>query len=357
MRLLRRYFLKEFFKFFILSLLSLTVVFLLVEFFDKVDEFYPRRPPIYLVIWYLLLLAPKFLLFASPMAALLSILLILGMATKWKEIVAIKASGGSLKKLFSSFLILGIVVTFATLILGETIAPMASRKASYIRNVKILKKTPKSTFKEGALWLIGLDSSLIHIKAFAGDEERASEVSIFRFGKDFRIKQRIEASEAVWTGEKWILNDVIIFDLNSGNTTKHKSLPFPFLEEPKIFKEELKKQDEMNFIELYSYYKRLESAGFKNLRYLVDLYGKLAYPTINFVMFIFGVALALSGTGTGGGLRAAGLGIAISLLYWLIYSISMSLGYAGKLPPWFAPWVGPVVFGAAGIYTFSKIRE
>lgn len=355
MRILRRYFLKEFFKFFILSLLSITVVFLLVEFFNRVDDFYPKRPPVYLVIWYLLLLVPEFLFFVSPLAALLSILLTLGMATRWKEIVAIKASGGSLKKLFSSFLILGIVLTFATLILGETIAPMTNREASYIRNVKILEKTPKIIFKEADLWLIGLDRSLIRIKAFAGDKGRVSGVSIFRFGKDFRIKQRIEASEAVWTGKEWILNDVITFDLNSGNTTKHKSLPFPFLEEPKLFKEALKKQDEMNFIELYNYSKRLESAGFKNLRYLVDLYGKLAYPTINFVMLIFGVALALGGTG--GGLRAVGMGIAISLLYWFIYSISMSLGYAGKLPPWFAPFVGPLIFGAAGIYTFLKIRE
>ncbi len=86
----------------------------------------------------------------------------------------------------------------------------------------------------------------------------------------------------------------------------------------------------MNFMELYTYYSRLEKAGFKNLKYTVRLYEKLAYPSINFVMIVFGIALALN-SNWGGGIRAAGLGIIISIVYWLSYSVSISLGNTGML--------------------------
>ena len=101
------------------------------------------------------------------------------------------------------------------------------------------------------------------------------------------------------------------------------------IDEPKIFRDEMRKPKEMNFTELYQYYSRLEKAGFKNLKYMVRLYEKLAYPTINFIMILFGLALALS----------------------------VSLGNTGFIPPWFAPWIGPMAFGIAGSVLYFKIAE
>lgn len=94
----------------------------------------------------------------------------------------------------------------------------------------------------------------------------------------------------------------------------------------------------------------------KNLKYVVDLYGKLAYPMVNFVMMLFGIALVLNSK-LGGGLKAAGLGIVVSICYWLIYSISASLGNTGAIPPWLAPWIGPLLFSTGGGYMYLRIRE
>jgi lipopolysaccharide export system permease protein len=112
----------------------------------------------------------------------------------------------------------------------------------------------------------------------------------------------------------------------------------------------------MNFFELYDYYKRLERAGFKNNRYVVELYGKLAHPLVNFVMIIFGIALALNSR-WGGGIRAAGLGLLVIVFYWMIFSVSISLGNTGTLPPALAPWVSPAIFGITGGYMFLRIKE
>ncbi len=356
MRVLRRYYFKEFFKFFFIVIFSLTAILMIAEFFDKADEFYAKEGSSKLILQYLFLHAPKFMLYASPMASLFSILITIGIASSLRETTAIKAGGGSLKGLFSSFLVLGAFLSLFTFIIGETVVPAATRQASYVRSVKILKRPSRITFKEQALWLKGLDGSLIRIKDFIEEKDQILEMSIFKFDPSFGLEKRIESGGAQWSDGSWKLKDSTVFDLNTRTTEKHDSLVSHAMDEPKIFKEEMKKPDEMNFIELRDYYTRLEKAGFKNLKYTVRLYEKLAYPTINFVMIVFGIALGLNTT-WGGGLRAAGLGVLVTVLYWLVYSVSISLGNTGAVLPWLAPWIGPVVFGLAGSGMYWHIKE
>jgi len=356
MKILTRYFMREFLKFFVITLLGLTAIALIAEFFDKVDEFYAKEPPLHLILQYLLLQSPKFILYALPMASLLAMLITIGRASKWKETIAVMASGGSLKKIFSSFLILGIFISLAALVAGEVIAPASIKRAAWVRNVKILKQKPRVMYREKAIWLKGLDGSLIRVGDFVDDSNRILDTGIYIFNASFGLDKRIEAKEGEWRGGAWELKDVTIFDFKENTFTKLESYTTAALEEPKIFREEITQPEEMGFAELYNYYSRLENAGFKNLKYMVRLYEKLAYPSVNFIMILFGIAIALN-TGLGGGVKSAGLGIGISVLYWLVYSISISLGSTSAIPPWFAPFIAPLIFGIAGSVMFIRIKE
>ena len=347
---------KEFLKFFVIILICFTAISNLAEFIRLVDEFYDKRASVYLVFEYLFLQSPRVILYALPFASLFSILITIGMASKWRETIVIKASGGSTKKFFSSFLLLGLIITLSALVLGETIVPAATRAATYTKKVKILKHSPKIIYRKEFLWMRGIDGSLVRIEGFVEDESRILKTSIFNFNDSFGIEKRIEANEAKWVDGLWKLNDVTVFNFRDNTTKKYESLITTALEEPNIFREEIKRPKEMNFMELYSYYSRLEKAGFKNLKYTVRLYDKLAYPSINFVMILFGVALALHSR-WGGGVRAAGLGVIVSVFYWMLYSFSISMANTGILKPWLAPWISPAVFCIAGSIMYMQIRE
>ena len=143
MNILRRYFFKEFFKFFFIIILTFTAISIVVEFFDKASEFYSHKAPVSSVILYLLLQSPRVILYAMPFASMFSILIIIGIASRWRETVIIKAAGSSTKKLFSSFLVLGAAITVLAFFLGETVVPAASSKATLIRKIEILKESPK----------------------------------------------------------------------------------------------------------------------------------------------------------------------------------------------------------------------
>ncbi len=356
MTTLRRYFIKEFLTYFVIILICFTAISNLAEFLRLVDEFYEKKASVYLIFEYLALQSPRAILYALPFASLFSILITIGTASKWRETVIIKASGGSTKKLFSSFLVIGLVITLSALVLGETIVPAATRASTYTRKVKILKKSPKVIYRKEFLWMRGIDGSLVRIEGFVENENRILKTSIFNFSNSFRFEKRIEANEAKWADGLWKLNDVIVFNFKDNTTKKYDSLITKALEEPNIFREEIKRPKEMNFMELYAYYSRLEKAGFKNLKYTIRLYDKLAYPTINFIMMLFGVALALHSR-WGGGMRAAGMGVIVSMFYWMLYWFSLSMANTGFLKPWLAPWVSPAVFCIAGSIMYMRIKE
>ncbi len=331
-------------------------ILLVAEFFDKADEFYAKNAPVHLILEYLLLQAPRSFLFASPIASLLSVLLTIGIASKWKETVAIRAAGGSIKTLFTPFLVLGIIISLLVLTLSETLVPAATSRASYVRNTKILKKKKRITYREGILWVKGMDGSLIRIRDFVEDKKKILKVSIFSFRPFFQLSRRIEADEGEWKKNAWELSNVTIFDFDGNSIMRKKKISYTALEEPKIFIEEMKKPVEMNFMELYTYYKRLEKAGFQNNRYIVELYGKLAHPMVNFVMIIFGIALSFNRR-LGGGVRAAGTGLIVIIGYWMLFSVCFSLGNTGTIPPEMAPWIAPAAFCISGSYMYMKIKE
>jgi len=355
-RIIRRYLIREFIKYFIIVLLASSAIMMVAEFFDKANEFYSKKAPLDMVIQYISLLIPRFIVYSLPISCLLAMLFTTGMASKWNETITVRASGGSLKGIFSAFLILGLLITLIALFINEMIVPVSTRKASWIRNVKILKRSQRITYSEGALWMRGLDGSLIRIGDFVEGRESVLKVSIFEFDRDFRLIRRIEAERADWVGDRWLLRDVRVYDLVDDTTHRFQNLFSTAIEEPRIFREEMKRPDEMNFFDLYNYYNRLEKAGFRNTKYIIRLYEKLAYPTVNFIMVLFALSLGLN-TGLGAGIWSVGAGILVIVLYWLIYSISVSLGNTEAIPPWSAPWIGPVLFGLTGALLFLRIRE
>ena len=117
----------------------------------------------------------------------------------------------------------------------------------------------------------------------------ARDISIFKLGRE-RIRERIEVEEARWidvkgSDGKWALENVTVYDMEQSSIKNHKSLDYPFIGPPSVFAEEIRKPEDMGIKELLRYTKRLEEAGFKNLKLLVDLNSKISYPVVNFLWY------------------------------------------------------------------------
>jgi lipopolysaccharide export system permease protein len=94
MRILQRYYIKEFFKMLGILALGLALIFSLLDLVDKIDEFMPGKPSIGKLLLYAMLNLPKYLYYLLPTALLVCCLFIFSQASRSKELVTVKATGG-----------------------------------------------------------------------------------------------------------------------------------------------------------------------------------------------------------------------------------------------------------------------
>ncbi len=371
MKIIRRYYLREFLKLFAIIGFGLSVVFSLMDLINKIDDFIPHNPSVYDLLLYSGLNLPQYFLYLMPMAALISGLFVFGQAAKRKETMAIKASGGSMKTLLKSFVYLGVFLSIAGFVVSEFIVPDLSRKSHELRD-KLSRKDNKLAFEGGAVWLKASDA-IIKIDLVLPEQGVVKGVSIMKMENDM-LTERTEAESAEWhpalgpatpgasisqkAGESgvWYLREVTTYDIKTGTVTRNKEVLSNLIDSPDIFREGILKPEEMNARELIAYTKRLKNAGFRNIKLIVDIHSRISYPLINVIMLVLGISLAARGV-VGGGLITAAVGIFISLLYWVAYTTSLSMGYTGILPPILAAWLMPVLFAGMASYLFMKIPE
>ncbi len=377
MKILQRYYLVEFLKLFSVIGGGLGFLFSIIDLIDKINEFVPTRPSMNGLLLYAVLNFPQYLLYLMPMTALISGLFVFGQAGRRKETTAVKASGGSIKTLLRPFVYSGVLLTIIGFLIGEFVAPDFTRKAHALRDT-LSKRDKVLTFQAGTTWLRTRDA-IVKIDLFLPDKGIIKGLSIMKM-EDSMLVERIEADSAEWrpvfgstvspetlkspgtfrsdSRGVWYLRDVTEYKIKTGTAMKYKEIPLSrdIIDSPDIFREGAQRPDEMNVRELVTYTKRLKNAGFRNTKLIVDIHSRISYPFINVIMLILGISLATRGA-TGGGLITAAIGMFISLLYWIGYTASLSMGYAGILPPLIAAWLMPTIFGSVAWYLFMKIPE
>jgi len=354
MKIIQRLYLKDFFRLLVLITFGLSLIFSLIDMIGKTDSFMSAKASSWSLVLYAMLNMPRFLLYLLPMSILTCSLFTFSQAFRRQEIAAIKAAGGRLKTLFYPFIATGILLSLFAFATNEVIVPDFSRRADDLQN-NLEGKEKKSAFSGGTIWLKNNDGSPVRIDLYVAEKKIARGVRIFILGRDF-LKEQIIAQEAFWNGTIWILNNVRIYDIETGEIKKVKSMEYAGLESPELFTNQLKTSSEMGIYELYHYMQRLKNAGFSNLKLVIDLNSRISFPLINIFMMMLGIALSTRGK-IGGGLVTAGFGLLISLLYWLGYTFSLSIGYAGFIPPVLAAWIIPFLFGALAAYLFLKTPE
>ena len=367
----QRMYIADFFKVLIILTLGMSSLFGVLSVIDKMEEFMPFHPPFHLLLTYGIAGIPRYIIYFLPMTILLSSLFVFSQAIKRREIVAIKTSGGRIKAIMTPFVVLGVLLTLAGFILGEFVVPVTAKKVRSTASEITGRGKKMAFFKEGTLYIRGKDGSIVKISLFLPSQNISKGISIFKFNED-GLTERIDADTGSWENNVWKLKNIQIYDLTTGKVSRMPEMAYTAIESPKIFSEDAVKVEEMTLTELIRYKDRLAEAGFRNVKLSVDLGSRLSYPIVNLFMLLLGISLSIGGEQKGieklfriktqgaqanAGVISAGLGLLISVFYWLGYSFTLSLGYSGTVPPALSPWIVPIIFSVVSLYLFHNIPE
>jgi lipopolysaccharide export system permease protein len=112
-------------------------VFLVVDFFERVDEFVRRDMPYSDLISYFICKIPSIAFYMAPQAVLLATVLTLAVLARDNEIIAMKAGGAGIVGITLPIVGASFVIALLVLVSSEYVVPSATKKMNYIYKVKV----------------------------------------------------------------------------------------------------------------------------------------------------------------------------------------------------------------------------
>lgn len=351
MTILDRYVVKEILKCFVIVLTVVLGLYIIVEFFNKADNFTEAGLSISRLIRYLQLKLPQIIVQIAPIGILLSVVVAFGLMNKHNEILALKSGGVSVFFLMRAALAIAVFLSITLFFLSEVVVPITISKANKIWFSEV-KKKPVLATRQKNIWIKG-NRAIYYIKYFNPQNQSVSGVTLNYFDKAFKLSKRIDASSGVYQKGKWIFSDILEQVLDKESETYVVRIYPQQTIELDVLPEDLKrvftKSEEMNVAELFSYIREVESEGYDATTFRVDLHARFALPVLSIIVCIIGIGIAVKRKGREGLSVSIAYGAVTVFLYWVLHSFCLSLGYGGLLPAVVAAWISNIIFSCYAV--------
>ena len=358
MKVLPRYFCKEFFRLFILCQVVFLSIYLVIDFLQKIDNLIDADVSQGIMFSYFFLKLPNIIVQMTPVATLISVIVMFSLMKRDNEIMAMKASGLNILELSKTLILISLFIGGGIFIFSELIVPYTSSRSNELWNIDVEKQDPGSFYGSNQIWYKSRDA-IYWIKHFDGRKKIMENPTFYFFNKDFRLIKKIDGKRGIWKEGMWVIQDGVIHEAaedGSYQVKKFDDLYLELPETPETFMRGVKRPEDMSYRQLQRHALKVKREGYDNARYLVDMHMKISFPLVNLILVITGIPIAL-GLIKGGTPLAVSLGIGICFLYMVTLGISRSLGLAGLLPPVLSAWAANLIFLFFGIYLLKNVER
>ena len=355
MRIIEKHYLNVFLRTFLLLGLGLATLVTLLSSFRGSGDIENANTGIGVLMYIALLGMPENMVAVMPFAALIAALLTVGHASGALELVAISASGGRLRNVFSPLLVTGLILSLFSFTLSELAVPACARKSIELKS-RIMGITSKLKVTGGNIWLRAGDGSMARLGFYSSRTDSYGDISLFMAGGN-RLLTVIKAREARYNEQQgtWRLEHVTGYDVEKGSIRRYETMDYPYLPEPSELVGGQNFTARMGAFQLRRYLKKLKAAGFRNTELGIELHSRFASPLVNLIMVLIGVSVAARRSF--GALKSGAIGLLVTALYWLMMTMGSALGLAGVLPQFLAAWMSPVLFTTAALWLYFKMPE
>ncbi len=336
----------------IFSLGAFTAIFLVVDLMENLDDFLDKAAPAGIILTYYLYFMPEIIKLMLPVSVLLSALFTTGRLSSHNELIALKSGGVSLYRFMAPFIILAVALSgFAIWFNGWVVPATNQKKFAIARSYfhKYLENTSKSN-----IFIQDSRDRILTIGIYDEMRSTALRVSIQEFDPSdpALMTARYDAFEMRWndTTRNWTL-----LTGTERRFTRAGEIQTSFKEKtlgsmnfaPDDVRKKQQKPDEMDYNDLGAFIEHQQRSGQDVSRWLVDYYGKIAFPFANLIVVIFGIPFAAIKRRSGLGVEF-GIALAICFLYMIFLKVSQAFGYNGDMDPLLTAWLANIIFLLGG---------
>jgi len=337
-------------------------VFDLVNLIEHVGKFLESNATAGDILMYYVYFTPFILVLTTPIATLLAAIFSVGLAARRNELLAMKAAGFSIYRLAMPLLGGGLLIAVGLWVFGELVMPEANLRKNQIKSEKVDRRGSRSFKTPNNQMFIGMDGRIFHFGSYQSDAAKGTQVAIQTFDGN-RIKSIITALQFDWVDSLWIGRDVDFREFKDFRTDTepirqwHERIHYfrEFEENPGYFETWYSGEDALTlgYFKLQRFIEVSRAIGRDVTPQIVDLYTKIAFPFINVIIILIGVALASNPRRSGLAI-SFGMSMAISFVFYTIVKIAIELGHQGTVPPIVAAWGANTVFFLFGAFLLLR---
>jgi lipopolysaccharide export system permease protein len=307
------------------------------------------------VVLFTLLQLPLAAFSMMPLAALIGSLLALGGLAAHSEIIVMRASGLSVKRLAGMVSITGAVLLVFTGLVGEFIGPPLDY---YARNMRQEARSGKNEERAGNETWVKDGPVIMHLERVSTEFE-FGRIYLFRMHDDNTLDSITTAENSgIDDDDRWVLENV--------RETKFQNDGVQVVESARAVESfdigaetlgiSLVKPQNLSGRGLWSYIRYLQRNSLDAGRYETELWYRIARTATIMIMPILALAFVFGSVRSGGAGARLMVGIVIGLAYYLSSELLANSGEVFNLNPAVIAWLPSVTLGVVTLIALNRIR-
>jgi lipopolysaccharide export system permease protein len=340
------YIIKRFLGAFALALGLFTVIIIVFDLSEKIDEFMENSAPFTEVIFdYYVNWVPFLLNLFSPVFVFISVIFFTSKMAQNSEIIAMLAGGVSYRRLLRPYFITSIFLALFSFALSAWIIPHADKTRVDFENTYIRDRT-RYTLSEIKTQIS--PGQILSMGNFNFSDSAGFKISLENIEKG-ELKSKLYAERLNWNEEtqKWKLTKWWTREFIDGNEilTKGSTMDTMIAFNPEDF---FRKNDD---VQMFNLSELDQMIGLEEMRgtgntffYTTEKYKRFAMPFAIIILTVIGVSVASKKTRGGIGLNL-GIGLLLSFTFLIVFQFFLAYGSSGSMHPLLAVTIPNLIFG------------
>jgi len=359
MKIFSKYILKKFFTAFFIAFAGFILIFIFSGILTRLDIFTEYHSSLFQILTFTGFKTPLWIIQVLPISILLALVITITELKRRNELLAIETSGISIMKLMRPFIFMGLAFSFFIGLFDEVVA-RKSTKAAYVYYNTVIKGKKHSP-ASGRYFNIILQGNALpgekvfYYIGFFDSEKKAGQ----NFCVDVYMKGGLRQvfGKGFFYDDGWVLTDGVerewSVDFELKKETAFKRKRFDFSQTPADFLITQASFEEMSTIQLARHIKNLKKSRIPSAREWVNFHARFSSSLSAVIVVIIGIPFGFFFSYIGR-VPAVVLSVLVCFVYWGFFSLGISLGESGALPPFLGAWFANILFTGLSLAFLRK---
>lgn len=348
-----RYIIGRFLGTFLFALMLILIIIVVIDIQEKMEEFLNPALPFMDIVWYYIAFIPYYALLLSPLFIFITVVFFTSKLAARSEIIAMQAAGMSFNRILRPYFISAAIIAVVSFVFSAWIIPNLNVIRIDFTNTWVKNKKVEMDQNIQAAVAPG---EVVYFSTFDARENMGYNFSLQKFEEN-TLTSQLTAQRIAYHSDSlyhWTVYDYHIrtFDGLKEHNEYGDQLDTLLILTPADLLISREDGEQLTNAELSHYIEQQKKRGVGNIQsFQVEYHRRYASILAAFILTLIGVSLSARKVKGGLGVNMA-IGLALTFVYILLFTISSAYAVSGELTPLMAAWLPNLIYTpiALGLY-------